>query len=101
MQRSHRPFSVKRVEADGEWWTLFCPNEAYCLAEVWDGGFGGLYERYGEEGHGRKTIKAQKLWYAILEARVETGTPFTLYKDSANRESFCYSALMYTCLIHF
>ena len=90
MERSHHPFSVSRVEADGEWWTLFCPNEASGLAEVWGEEFEELHERYENEGRGRKTIKAQKLWYAILEAQIETGTPFMLNKDAANREfSFC------------
>ena len=82
---SDRMPSMKRVEADGEW-TLMCPNEAPGLAEVWGEEFEELYERYEREGRGRKTIKAQKLWYAILEAQVETGTPFMLYKDAANRE---------------
>ena len=63
-----------------------CPYEAPGLAEVWGEEFEELYERCEREGHGRKTIKAQKLWYAILEAQVETGTPFMLYKDAANRK---------------
>lgn len=75
---------MKRVETDAEW-TLFCPNEAPGLADVWGEEFEELYERYEKQGKGRKTIKAQKLWYTILEAQVETGTPFMLYKDAANR----------------
>ena len=77
---------MKRVENNGKW-TLFCPNEAPGLHEVWGAEFEELYERYEREGRGRKTIEAQKLWYAILEAQIETGGPFMLYKDSANGKS--------------
>ncbi|GJE97127.1 ribonucleoside-diphosphate reductase alpha subunit [Phanerochaete sordida] len=77
---------MKRVESNGKW-TLFCPNEAPGLHEVWGAEFEELYERYEREGRGRKTIEAQKLWYAILEAQIETGGPFMLYKDSANAKS--------------
>lgn len=78
---------MKRVEADGEW-PLFCPNEAPGLHEVWGDEFEELFAKYEKEGRARKTIKAQKLWYAILEAQTETGTPFMCYKDAANRMSF-------------
>ena len=74
---------MKRVEANGQW-TLFCPNEAPGLHEVWGDEFEQLYEKYGCEVRGRKTIDAQKLWYTILEAQIETGGPFMLYKDAAN-----------------
>ncbi|OCB89086.1 hypothetical protein A7U60_g3769 [Sanghuangporus baumii] len=77
---------MKRVEAGGEW-PLFCPNEAPGLHECWGEEFEALFEKYEKEGRAKKTIKAQKLWYAILEAQVETGGPFMLYKDSANRKS--------------
>ncbi|KAJ7743859.1 ribonucleotide reductase alpha subunit [Mycena metata] len=77
---------MKRVEADGEW-SLFCPNEAPGLHEVHSAEFEALYEKYEKEGRARKTIPAQKLWYAILEAQVETGGPFMLYKDAANSKS--------------
>lgn len=77
---------MKRVEADGEW-PLFCPNEAPGLHEVWGDEFEELFAKYEKEGRARKTIKAQKLWYAILEAQTETGTPFMCYKDAANRMS--------------
>ncbi|KAJ7031489.1 ribonucleotide reductase alpha subunit [Mycena alexandri] len=77
---------MKRVEADGEW-SLFCPNEAPGLHEVHSAEFEALYKRYEKEGRARKTIPAQKLWYAILEAQVETGGPFMLYKDAANSKS--------------
>ncbi|KAJ7512718.1 ribonucleotide reductase alpha subunit [Mycena galericulata] len=77
---------MKRVEANGEW-SLFCPNEAPGLHEVHSEEFEALYEKYEKEGRARKTIPAQKLWYAILEAQIETGTPFMLYKDAANAKS--------------
>ncbi|KAJ6508348.1 ribonucleotide reductase alpha subunit [Mycena sanguinolenta] len=76
---------MKRVEANEEW-SLFCPNEAPGLHEVHSAEFEALYEKYEKEGRARKSIPAQKLWYAILEAQVETGGPFMLYKDSANCE---------------
>ncbi|KAF8869593.1 ribonucleotide reductase alpha subunit [Gymnopilus junonius] len=77
---------MKRVEAN-EQWSLFCPNEAPDLHEVYGEEFEALYERYEKEGRARKTIPAQKLWYAILEAQIETGGPFMVYKDHANRKS--------------
>ncbi len=77
---------MKRVEADGDW-TLFCPNEAPGLADVWGSQFETLYEKYEKEGRGRKTVKAQKLWFQILDSQMETGTPYLLYKDAANKKS--------------
>lgn len=77
---------MKRVKADDDW-TLMCPNECPGLADVWGDEFEELYTRYERMGKGRRTIKAQKLWYAILEAQTETGNPFMLYKDQANRKS--------------
>ncbi|KAL7423886.1 ribonucleotide-diphosphate reductase subunit rnr1 [Cryptotrichosporon argae] len=77
---------MKRVEADGDW-TLMCPAECPGLADVHSAAFEELYEGYEKAGKGRKTIKAQKLWFAILEAQTETGGPFILYKDSANSKS--------------
>lgn len=77
---------MKRVEAGGEW-SMFCPNEAPGLADCWGEEFEAKYEKYEREGRARKTIKAQQLWFAILEAQVETGNPFMLYKDSCNRKS--------------
>ena len=79
------PDSMKRVEQNGTW-SLFCPNEAPGMADVWGDEFEALYEKYEKEGRARKTIEAQKLWYAILEAQIETGGPFMLYKDAANSE---------------
>lgn len=77
---------MKRVEADGEW-SLFCPNEAPGLSDCWGDEFEALYNKYEQEGRARKTIKAQELWFAILESQTETGTPYMLYKDAANRKS--------------
>ncbi|KAF8157859.1 ribonucleotide reductase alpha subunit [Crassisporium funariophilum] len=77
---------MKRVEANGDW-SLFCPNEAPNMHEVHSEEFEALYEKYEKEGRARKTIPAQKLWYAILEAQIETGGPFMVYKDHANSKS--------------
>jgi len=77
---------MKRVE-NNEMWSLFCPNEAPGLAEVWGDDFERLYEKYEKEGKFRRQIKAQDLWFEILEAQIETGTPYMLYKDAANRKS--------------
>ena len=76
---------MKRVQADADW-PLFCPNEAPGLHDVWGDEFERLFEKYESEGRAKKTVKAQKLWYAIMEAQVETGGPFMLYKDAANRK---------------
>ncbi|KAI9573683.1 ribonucleotide reductase [Boletus coccyginus] len=78
--------SMKRVEGNEEW-SLFCPNEAPGMADCWGEEFEALYERYEKEGRARRTVPAQKLWYAILEAQIETGGPFMVYKDAANRKS--------------
>ncbi len=77
---------MKRVEANGDW-SLFCPHEAPGLHECWGEEFEALYEQYEKEGRARKTVKAQELWFAILDAQIETGNPYILYKDSANRKS--------------
>jgi ribonucleoside-diphosphate reductase alpha subunit len=77
---------MKRVESN-EMWSLFCPNEAPGLAEVWGDEFERLYEKYERENKFRKQIKAQDLWFEILESQIETGTPYILYKDAANRKS--------------
>ncbi len=77
---------MKRVEADEEW-SLFCPNEAPGLAECHGAEFEALYERYERENRARKVIKAQELWFEILEAQTETGTPYMLFKDHANNKS--------------
>jgi ribonucleoside-diphosphate reductase alpha chain len=77
---------MKRVEADGEW-SLFCPNEAPGLSDCYGEAFEILYTKYEQEGRARKTIKAQELWFAILDSQIETGTPYMLYKDAANSKS--------------
>lgn len=77
---------MKRVEENGTW-SLFCPNEAPGLSEVWGEEFNTLYTKYEEEGRARKTIPAQELWFAILASQVETGTPYMLYKDACNGKS--------------
>ncbi len=77
---------MQRVE-NNEMWSLFCPNEAPGLAEVWGEEFERLYDKYEKEGKYRKQIKAQDLWFEILESQIETGTPYILYKDAANRKS--------------
>ncbi|MFY0254338.1 ribonucleoside-diphosphate reductase subunit alpha [Chitinophaga sp. 30R24] len=77
---------MKRVEANGDW-SLFCPHEAPGLHECWGEAFEKLYTQYEQEGRARKTIKAQDLWFAILDAQIETGNPYLLYKDAANRKS--------------
>ncbi|BFZ61753.1 ribonucleotide-diphosphate reductase subunit rnr1 [Saitoella coloradoensis] len=77
---------MERVEANGEW-TFMDPNEAPGLHECYGEEFKAKYEKYEKEGRGRRTIKAQKLWYAILEAQTETGNPFMLYKDACNEKS--------------
>jgi ribonucleoside-diphosphate reductase alpha chain len=77
---------MERVEANEEW-SLFCPHEAPGLADCWGKEFEKLYKRYEKEGRARKVVKAQELWFAILDAQVETGTPYLLYKDAANGKS--------------
>ena len=77
---------MKRVEANEEW-SLFCPNEAPGLHEVYGEEFEKLYEKYEREGKARKIVKAQDLWFTILESQIETGTPYMLYKDAANKKS--------------
>ena len=77
---------MQRVEANEDW-SLFCPNEAPGLSECWGEAFENLYTQYEKEGRARKTVKAQELWFAILDAQIETGNPYLLYKDAANRKS--------------
>ena len=95
---------MKRVKEDGNW-TLMCPNECPGLSDVYDVypeydedgnvtnesevnlAFTELYEKYEKEGKGKKVMKARELWGKVLEAQIETGTPYILYKDSANRKS--------------
>ena len=77
---------MQRVEAD-QMWSLFDPNEAQGLYEVYGEKFNELYTTYENEGKFRKQIKARELWTAILEAQIETGTPYMCYKDAVNEKS--------------
>ncbi|MFM7895330.1 MAG: ribonucleoside-diphosphate reductase subunit alpha, partial [Flavobacterium sp.] len=77
---------MKRVEEDSTW-TLMCPNECPGLDNVYGEEFEALYTSYEAQGKGRKTIRARELWEKILESQIETGTPYMLYKDAANRKS--------------
>ena len=77
---------MKRVEQNDEW-SLFCPNEAPGLADCHGEEFEKLYEKYEREGRAREVVKAQDLWFEILESQIETGTPYMLYKDAANKKS--------------
>jgi ribonucleoside-diphosphate reductase alpha subunit len=77
---------MKRVEENGSW-TLMCPHECPGLSDTFGDEFEALYEKYEREGKGRKTIKAQDLWFKVLESQIETGTPYMMYKDAANGKS--------------
>jgi ribonucleoside-diphosphate reductase alpha subunit len=77
---------MKRVESNGDW-TLMCPNECPGLADVYGDEFEKLYLEFEKSGKGRKTIKAQLLFNAIVDSQIETGTPYMLYKDNVNRKS--------------
>ena len=77
---------MKRVEENADW-TLMCPNECPDLYNVHGDEFDAMYLKYESEGRGRRTIKARELWEKILESQIETGTPYMLYKDAANRKS--------------
>lgn len=77
---------MQRVEEDGVW-TLMCPNECPGLYDSHSEAFEKRYLRYEAEGKGRRTLKARELWEKILESQIETGTPYMLYKDAANRKS--------------
>ena len=77
---------MERVRDDGDW-TLMCPDKCPGLSDVYSEKFNELYQRYESEGKGNKTMKARKLWFKILDSQIETGTPYMLYKDSANDKS--------------
>eukprot|EP00899_Mesostigma_viride_P015048 jgi/Mesvir1/23544/Mv18244-RA.3 len=77
---------MRRVEENTDW-SLFCPHECPGLADTWGENFEQLYEKYEKAGKARKTIKAQQLWFAIMEAQIETGNPYMLFKDACNRKS--------------
>lgn len=77
---------MKRVEDDGDW-TLMCPDACPGLSDVWGKEFEELYTSYEKAGKGKRTLKAQQLWYAVIESQTETGTPYMVYKDSCNRKT--------------
>ena len=77
---------MKRVEAEGDW-SLMCPNESPGLSDCHSAEFEALYTKYEAEGKFRKQIKARELWAAIIEAQIETGNPYMLFKDAANSKS--------------
>jgi ribonucleoside-diphosphate reductase alpha chain len=77
---------MERVKADGQW-TLMCPDECPGLADVYGDEFKRLYTEYEQLGKGRKTMKARDLWFQVLDAQMETGTPYLLYKDACNKKS--------------
>ena len=77
---------MERVEADASW-SLFCPDEAPGLADVWGDEFKALYTKYEAEGRAKKVVSARKLWFQTLDSQMETGTPYLLYKDPANAKS--------------
>jgi ribonucleoside-diphosphate reductase alpha subunit len=77
---------MERVKSDGDW-TLMCPDECKGLSDVYGEQFKTLYEGYENDNKGRITMKARKLWFQMLDAQMETGTPYLCYKDAANRKS--------------
>jgi ribonucleoside-diphosphate reductase alpha chain len=77
---------MERIKADGQW-TLMCPDECPGLSDVYGDAFVELYTKYEKEGKGRTTMKARDLWFQVLDAQMETGTPYLVYKDAANKKS--------------
>ncbi|MCB0501685.1 MAG: ribonucleoside-diphosphate reductase subunit alpha [Bacteroidetes bacterium] len=77
---------MKRVKANGDW-SLMCPNECPGLYDTYGEEFEALYEKYEKAGKARRTVKAQELWFHILDSQIETGTPYMLYKDAVNKKS--------------
>ena len=77
---------MERIKADGQW-TLMCPDECPGLSDVYGDAFVELYTKYEQEGKGRCTMKARDLWFQVLDAQMETGTPYLVYKDAANKKS--------------
>jgi len=78
---------MERVKTEDGKWTLFCPDECPGLSDVYGDEFVALYTKYEQSGKGRKTMKARDLWFQILDAQMETGTPYLLYKDACNKKS--------------
>ena len=77
---------MERIKTDGTW-TLMCPDECPGLSDVYGDEFKTLYTKYETSGKGRKTVKARELWFQVLDAQMETGTPYLLYKDACNKKS--------------
>jgi ribonucleoside-diphosphate reductase alpha chain len=77
---------MKRVESDGMW-SLFCPHECPGLSDTYGAEFEALYTKYEEEGKAKKVVRAQDVWFQVLESQIETGSPYMLYKDSINEKS--------------
>jgi ribonucleoside-diphosphate reductase alpha chain len=77
---------MERIKTDGNW-TLMCPDECPGLSDVYGQEFNDLYSKYEANGKGRKTMKARDLWFQVLDAQMETGTPYLLYKDACNKKS--------------
>ena len=77
---------MERIKTDGTW-TLMCPDECPGLSDVYGDEFKTLYTKYESTGKGRKTMKARDLWFQVLDAQMETGTPYLLYKDACNKKS--------------
>jgi ribonucleotide reductase alpha subunit len=78
---------MERVKEKNGKWSLFCPHECPGLSDIYGPEFKTLYEKYESEGRARKTVSARELWFAILDAQMETGTPYLVYKDAANMKS--------------
>ncbi len=78
---------MERVKEKAGKWSLFCPNECPGLSDCYGQEFKELYEKYEQSGKSRKTVLARDLWFQILDAQMETGTPYLLYKDAANNKS--------------
>lgn len=77
---------MERIKVDGKW-TLMCPDECPGLADVYGDDFAALYTKYEADGKGRNTVNARDLWFQILDAQMETGTPYILFKDACNKKS--------------
>ena len=77
---------MERIKSDGTW-TLMCPDECPGLSDVYGEDFNALYTKYETQGKGRRTVKARELWFQVLDAQMETGTPYILYKDACNKKS--------------
>ena len=77
---------MERIKVNGKW-TLMCPDECPGLADVYGEEFVALYTKYEADGKGRNTVNARDLWFQILDAQMETGTPYILFKDACNKKS--------------